>query len=177
MLFGNVHTASLKVMIHINILIAYVRVCIVLQIRVYEMNKAKVLNEFIDGVGPLTGADVLLEDLRQICIFKKYSSDHWWEYIANFPDDCFTGDIEKCSEKAMVASSVSQQTIKDCVDSSFIGDEDINKANENSLLRAETDAFLQKGIIVWPAVLINNITYRVYNIEICYIIKAFFLIK
>ena len=80
------------------------------------MNKVKILNEFIDGVGPLTGADVLLEDLRQICIFKEYSSDHWWEYIANFPDDCFTGNIEKCSEKAMVASSVSQKTIKDCVD-------------------------------------------------------------
>ena len=61
----------------------------------------------------------------------------------------------------MVASKVSSSTIKECVNSSFVGDEDIKKAKDNNLLRAETDAFLQKGIFVWPAVLINNITYRV----------------
>ena len=61
----------------------------------------------------------------------------------------------------MAASNVSSLIIKECVDSSFVGDEDINKANNNNLLREETDAFLQKGIFVWPAVLINNITYRV----------------
>ena len=66
----------------------------------------------------------------------------------------------------MAASNVSPGIITNCVDSSFVnldGNQDINKAVDNHLLREETDIFLQRGVIVWPAVMINNITYRVNN--------------
>jgi len=44
---------------------------------------------------------------------------------------------------------------------SFSGDlVDLKKSDDNSLLADETNAFLKRGIAVWPAVIINNNTYR-----------------
>lgn len=41
-----------------------------------------------DDRGPLTGRDILLEDLRQICIYKKYTKGDtystWTDYIINY---------------------------------------------------------------------------------------------
>jgi len=41
----------------------------------------------IDGVGKLTGSDIVIESLRQICIFQGDILD-WWKYMIAFNEYC-----------------------------------------------------------------------------------------
>jgi len=50
--------------------------------------------------------------------------------------------------------------VSKCVDNSWDNGEDYRHAKGNSLLQKEVNSFNERGIIVWPAVIINNYTYR-----------------
>lgn len=66
---------------------------------------------------------VLMENLRQSCIYKTYHNvemDYYWHYMMKFAETC--ADInnplftDECSENVMSISGVDPKEIKSCVE-------------------------------------------------------------
>lgn len=111
-----------------------------------------------DAGGPLNGSQVLLEDLRQLCLFN-HNQDAWWAYFASFNKSCLnTAYLQQCSHEAIKNIGVSVSTINDCVTDSF-GGGDIAKA-ENKIFAKESEAMKANMIRLWPTLLINKQMYR-----------------
>lgn len=120
--------------------------------------KPNVLN-YLDGNGPLSGRDTIEEDLRQICIHKKDPAA-WWKYHLYFSDSCLNSELLKsCSIDTIKAIGLNPKDIETCVSQSFIGEDRL--LADNTILAAEREAFNQRGILTWPTIVINNMTYRV----------------
>ncbi|CAK0852733.1 unnamed protein product [Prorocentrum cordatum] len=84
-----------------------------------------------DGAGPVTGKDVLEEDVRQLCIhetYKKVSNDgrvqfsqEFWDYIEHLGEECpldgppgDNGFGMKCSKRLMRKFGINTDTIDEC---------------------------------------------------------------
>eukprot|EP00919_Chromeraceae_sp_WS-2016_P005168 GHVR01012219.1.p1 GENE.GHVR01012219.1~~GHVR01012219.1.p1 ORF type:complete len:485 (-),score=114.48 GHVR01012219.1:480-1934(-) len=96
----------------------------------------KVCAEDPDGNGPITGSDVVNEDLRQLCILKNYSDSNaeyagssysllYWKYIVGFYDiskGCHISDTKnnilgytsECSYRVMTDAGIDINKIKTC---------------------------------------------------------------
>ena len=111
-----------------------------------------------DGVGPLTGKHVVLEDLRQICVYQKAKAK-WWDYIevmnATCPTEKFNSD---CAVSALGSAKIDKDEIQACMDDSF--ETPTNTSTDNSLLRKERDELIKAGIFFFPAVIVNSQTMR-----------------
>ena len=115
--------------------------------------------KFIDGDGPLNGQQVVLEDLRQICLYE-INNVTWWDYAIQFNDNCMlVSDLGNCSERIYKNLGFNKADVDRCIKSSF-GNSD-NIQNDNQVLAAERSLFLGEGIQIWPSIRINNVTYRV----------------
>jgi len=86
-----------------------------------------------DGPGPVTGADVAEEDLRQLCILnttaRSSSSFHsasfskeFWDYVVRFFEECPIKDVsedqrfgERCSQLVMDKVGISRAKVDSCV--------------------------------------------------------------
>lgn len=115
-----------------------------------------------DGSGPATGAHIVQEDLRQICIFQKYE-DKWWDYMNKFDSECIEYQVvEDCSKKVMKEVDIDEKVIQQCFEESFI--KTGNKVNpltdDNILLKEERRTFVRNGIQFWPSVTLNNENYK-----------------
>lgn len=127
-----------------------------------------------DEEGPLTGNDILYEDLRQACLWKE-SKDLWFAYISLYPTSCLKsdgktktpGEAEKCSKDQMasILSPSEQARIENCVKSSFVktkaGDNSPvdYSMDDNKILAAEKELQLQYDITEFPVLLINHKPY------------------
>jgi hypothetical protein len=113
-----------------------------------------------DLSGPLTGRDVLYEDLREICVFQqtKHNYDDWFDYMVALNSTCSKGISESCSFAAMDKTDVDIKKVKTCVAASFQGDN--HAINDNTLLREQRQAWSEINLGFYPAVTINNQTYR-----------------
>lgn len=88
-----------------------------------------------DGPGPITGADVANEDVRQLCLWHKTAiapdpardglySDAWWEYVTEIYNRCPWEEPERknrfgsaaCSYKVMWEKFVDANKISRCVE-------------------------------------------------------------
>ncbi|CAG9311672.1 unnamed protein product [Blepharisma stoltei] len=114
-----------------------------------------------DGNGPRTGRDVVIENLRQICIYKQTENDQdyslWFKYMKSYNTTC--EDMEACTEKFLKDAGIDHKKIKKCMDDSFIG----NKRpilDDNTLLRDEFNTWGKLGLSFYPALIVNNFTYR-----------------
>lgn len=115
-----------------------------------------------DGRGPATGAQVVLEDLRQICIYRTFP-ELWWNYMMRFDSECLEIQVvEDCSKQTMRDVGIDVQMIEKCYRESFISkDNYINvMVDDNWILSNETRMIRQMGIQFWPTVTINNISYK-----------------
>lgn len=72
-----------------------------------------------DQDGPLTGRDIVLEDLRLICVYRQTSPDkdyeRWFTYVANTVEHCgFIGGkfTAECSEEQMIRSGVDVDAVR-----------------------------------------------------------------
>ena len=121
----------------------------------------------LDGNGPLSGRDTLYEDLRQICIHKTDPSA-WWRYHNYFSKSCLNAErLKQCSEDTITSIGLSLKDINDCVKGSFKGNDLLD---DNEILAKERQAFQQRGILTWPSVVINNMTYRVHIQQFFYLL-------
>ena len=117
-----------------------------------------------DDDQPLTGRHVVMEDLRELCVYQQTvaagTQTLWWNYVQIFYERCSLQDFatETCSEEAMEEAGASVDEVRNCVASSFEGLD--YELADNTLLREERRLMTNSGAYYYPMMLINNQTYR-----------------
>ena len=126
----------------------------------------------------VSGADVLLENVRRLCAWKlaggagAHGGDHdrggddpregvgeaWWDYVSRFAaGSCGTQEHfadGRCAEAALKGAGLKVAEVEACIeDSGGVGAD----RGVNTLLRAELMAGRDKNILRLPEVIINNI--------------------
>lgn len=112
----------------------------------------------------ISGADVVRESLRRMCIWKKYGADDgvgvpWWDYVEEFMFRCNTENYfsnNKCIDDAMAHAKVDKGAIEQCIDDSGGLEEDA----ENSLLEVQLLAKDKSGVVILPAMYVNRVSIR-----------------
>jgi len=111
----------------------------------------------------ISGADVVAESLRRICIWNEYGKDGigmpWWDYVDEFIYRCNTDDYfasEDCVKDCMERSNVDYNKIKTCIDDS--GGLEVD--DENTLLDKEISAKTAAGVVIVPSFFVNNAPLR-----------------
>jgi hypothetical protein len=110
----------------------------------------------------VSGANVVVESLRRMCIWKIHGKDgvgkEWWDYVDNFITLCgmkfFTDD--KCISDAMTNALVDTNEVFKCMDDSG-GTED-DKGND--LLEQEITSKDASGIVILPVSHVNGASVR-----------------
>jgi len=112
----------------------------------------------------ISGADVVIESLRRICIWAEYGEQdgigqEWWDYVNEFTYRCaeagFFND-EQCIEDAANHARVDYKKIESCMKDSGGTDGD----NENSYLEKELSAKDVAGVVILPAAYVNGVSIR-----------------
>ncbi|CAG9333504.1 unnamed protein product [Blepharisma stoltei] len=112
-----------------------------------------------DFSGPFTGRDVVTEDLRQICIFRLYKDYKlWYRYMKKRYEMCPNDFSDKCSDALMSAVNLNRKNITKCMEDSF--DKNRPMIDDNFLLSKEKLEWGKLDLIYFPALIVNNITYR-----------------
>lgn len=113
--------------------------------------------------GKTTGKELVLEDLKQICIYKD-NTENWWRYMEKFDLDCIDySDMKTCSTKIMGDLSIDKEKIDKCIDDSFekaAGETTNMELNDNSILKKERISLNEYNILQWPEVIINGNMFR-----------------
>ncbi|KAH0461270.1 hypothetical protein IEQ34_008845 [Dendrobium chrysotoxum] len=110
------------------------------------------------------GRDVVIQNLRQVCLFKVANESGkpwlWWDYVSDFSIRCPMKDkkyTKECAEDVIKSLGVDLKKINDC-----IGDPEADE--DNPILKAEQDAQIGKDsrgdVTILPTLLINNRQYR-----------------
>eukprot|EP01017_Pseudomicrothorax_dubius_P003929 TRINITY_DN10686_c0_g1_i1.p1 TRINITY_DN10686_c0_g1~~TRINITY_DN10686_c0_g1_i1.p1 ORF type:complete len:460 (-),score=98.88 TRINITY_DN10686_c0_g1_i1:140-1519(-) len=113
-----------------------------------------------DNEGPASGKNVVIENIRQLCIFKLYR-DLWWDYMREFGSTCIPKMEEECASRSLKKVGIPETSIGSCVRDSFEGE---FLKSKNTLLDHQRWHFKDLNVPFWPAIIINNVTYR-GNIE------------
>jgi hypothetical protein len=111
----------------------------------------------------LSGADVVRESLRRICIWKHHGGDgigeEWWNYIEQFLNKCDSPELftnQECINDVLKQANIDKQNIEQCMkDSGGTQDDHIN-----SLLDKEIESWQKHGIVVVPTTLVNTVPIR-----------------
>jgi len=117
-----------------------------------------------DGTGPAKGRDVILEDIREICVFeqslRKETYLLWMDYMREFNATCVgNADFsEKCSNLAMKSAKINIKDVNTCFNRSFTG-QSISK-DDNSLMKREKDSWNDQSTGLYPSILLNSVMYR-----------------
>eukprot|EP01017_Pseudomicrothorax_dubius_P031965 TRINITY_DN4135_c0_g1_i3.p1 TRINITY_DN4135_c0_g1~~TRINITY_DN4135_c0_g1_i3.p1 ORF type:complete len:447 (-),score=95.84 TRINITY_DN4135_c0_g1_i3:63-1403(-) len=107
--------------------------------------------------GPASGRDVVAEDLRQLCIWN-VSSDLWWSYMSEFGSRCSEHFPRDCAHRIMEEVGIDTRAVDSCIEKSWNGADPL--LGRNDRLRISRRYFRRMKIPFWPAIIINNVTYR-----------------
>ncbi|XXG40008.1 hypothetical protein AAC387_Pa01g0828 [Persea americana] len=110
------------------------------------------------------GRDVVVENLRQICLFKVANESGkpwlWWDYVTDFSIRCPMKEKKynkECADRVIKSLGLNLKKIDKCMG-------DPNADAENPVLKAEQDAQNDKDsrgdVIILPMLVINNRQYR-----------------
>jgi len=112
----------------------------------------------------ISGADVVTESLRRICIWEQYGKDDgigikYWSYINEFLDKCDTPESFSkldCVYGVFKSAKIDGDKINKCMSDSggTIG----NK--ENTLLNTEIKAQVERNVIFLPTFFVNEVALR-----------------
>ena len=112
----------------------------------------------------ISGADVVKESLRRICIWKLYGEsdgvgESWWEYVIKFENRCnnskdFMND--KCVRACYDKASVNEDLVHKCMEDSggLEGD------SANSFLDYAIASQAERGVVVLPTTFVNTVALR-----------------
>ena len=111
----------------------------------------------------ISGADVVKESLRRICIWQEYGTDGigmpWWDYVNEFMYRCDNPEYfmnEDCVKDCMERSNIKYSRIKICMDDSGGLEGNVeNKVLEKELASREAD-----GVVILPSFFVNNAPLR-----------------
>lgn len=120
-----------------------------------------------DGPGPITGKNIVQEDLRQLCMFDQIKDDskvlsykNYFKFQERFAKECgLTDYTKKCSEKIIKSLGFDMGLLEKCYQESFEGGKETDIA-VNKRLGAEIDFWLSNGLNFYPAVIVNGQLYR-----------------
>jgi hypothetical protein len=87
----------------------------------------------------IKGRDIILEDLRQKCIYNTYYTvpilkHKWWQYMEDVHVNCFEAINEDCSRNAHARVGLSWDHTEECVKNSFTGTDWANKQVNNTII-------------------------------------------
>lgn len=110
------------------------------------------------------GKDVVIENLRQLCVFKVANETKkpwvWWDYVTDFQIRCPMKDKKynkDCAEGVIKTLGLDLKKIEKCM-----GDPDDDA--ENPVLKEEQEAQIGKGargdVTILPTLVVNNRQYR-----------------
>ena len=115
-----------------------------------------------DGSGPLSGRHVLMEDLRQLCVFqstvREDSYGKWFSYLKVASELCASNLTEHCAAEAMAKTAVDREKVGKCVEESFYPGDPVYA--DNYLLGKELNAWKTLSPGFFPALLLNSVPYR-----------------
>jgi hypothetical protein len=111
----------------------------------------------------ITGAEVVTEALRRLCVWKKYGTDGvglpYWDYIHHFMTRCESDDFfanQDCIKDVYKNAKIDGKLIESCMDDSGGVSED----KVNSLLDGEIEAASKRGVVVLPTMFVNTVALR-----------------
>ncbi len=116
---------------------------------------ANVNGDDYKSVDSLHGPTEALEDLRQICIMKYYSSDVFWNYIMEVNKNCYPKyrdekALDECWREAAKKFNIDDKKIDDC-----------SKSKEAlDLLKVDEQLTAKFGVRGSPTLIINGATYN-----------------
>ncbi|XP_050939491.1 vacuolar-sorting receptor 3-like isoform X1 [Cucumis melo] len=110
------------------------------------------------------GKDVVIENLRQLCVFKVANETQkpwmWWDYVTDFQIRCPMKDKKynkECADDVIKSLGLDGKKIEKCMG-------DPNADTENPVLKEEQDAQVGKGsrgdVTILPTLVVNNRQYR-----------------
>ena len=112
----------------------------------------------------ISGADVVKESLRRICIWKHYGEDggigeKYWAYIQEFMERCDSEEYfmnEDCAKDAIAHAQVDYDRIHRCMEDSG----GLESDKSNSMLDYEIAAQTNRGVVVLPTAFVNTVPLR-----------------
>jgi len=112
----------------------------------------------------ISGADVVRESLRRVCIWEKYGKEdgigvQWWDYFAKFTELCDDPDffaVEDCVKDAYKAAGIDGSLIDQCMSESGGLEADA----PNDLLEEEINSQTSRGVVVIPTAFVNTAAIR-----------------
>lgn len=108
------------------------------------------------------GKDVLYEGLRQKCLHEylldRKEEKKWWDYMRKFHSTCKSDISETWSKDIMDELNLPFKVVTDWVNESFYSKN--HAKSDNSILSNESFLWSNNGPHFFPAVIINNVTYR-----------------
>ncbi|KAI4367134.1 hypothetical protein MLD38_022904 [Melastoma candidum] len=110
------------------------------------------------------GKDVVIENLRQLCVFRVANETKkpwiWWDYVTDFQIRCPMKEKkynEDCAKEVLKSLGLDLKKIEKCM-----GDPNAN--SDNPILKEEQDAQIGKGsrgdVTILPTLVVNNRQYR-----------------
>jgi len=112
----------------------------------------------------ISGADVVKESLRRLCIWNHYGADDgigakWWDYVIEFTKSCDKPDkfmTDECVNKAYKRAAIDATVIEDCMEDNG----GLTKDRPNVLLELELKSQAERGIVILPTVVVNSAALR-----------------
>ncbi|CAA0807467.1 Vacuolar-sorting receptor 4 [Striga hermonthica] len=110
------------------------------------------------------GKDVVLENLRQLCVFREAKEEKkpwvWWDYVTDFQIRCPMKEKKynaECAEGVIKSLGLDLRKIERCMG-------DPNADVDNPVLKEEQEAQIGKGtrgdVTILPTLVVNNHQYR-----------------
>jgi hypothetical protein len=112
----------------------------------------------------ISGADVVKESLRRVCIWKHYGESDgvgeiWWDYVLEFLDRCNTPDYfmnEDCVRDCYKHAKVDGDKINRCM----LDSGGLERDAPNAFLDLEISAQNERGVVVLPTAFVNTAAIR-----------------
>jgi hypothetical protein len=112
----------------------------------------------------ISGADVVKESLRRLCIWNHYGAEDgigsvWWDYVREFQSRCSSPDYfmnEDCVKDAYKHSKVDSSLIDRCMQDSG----GLDKDTANAFLDIEIGSQASRGVVVVPTAFVNTAAIR-----------------
>ncbi|KAL0733096.1 hypothetical protein Bca4012_009306 [Brassica carinata] len=110
------------------------------------------------------GKDVVVENLRQLCVYKVANETGkpwvWWDYVTDFQIRCPMKEKKynkECADSVIKSLGIDSRKLDKCM-----GDPDAD--SDNPVLKEEQDAQVGKGsrgdVTILPTLVVNNRQYR-----------------
>ncbi len=107
----------------------------------------------------ITGRDVILEGVRQKCIYKA-NVDSYFNYMTEFYKTCIHEFTEACSQRILKTTNLKWTNVETCAGRSFHGMSKMVYQNENDLLSDDKEKLKRLSHATFPNIYINGILYK-----------------